>query len=157
MVFLFCNFIVPILNGIPVLPHIPFAAALNEISLLSTAPGSNIIFYRHIQVSWVRRRSGDTNLDLLTVGKHTYSGDPRYKIEFQYPNNWRLKIEAVAKDDEGSYECQISTHPPRIIQKNLYVNGKPAQLWLEFVVSMWWIIWWLYSISDLSNSNIFMT
>lgn len=72
----------------------------------------------------MRRRSGDTNLDLLTVGKHTYSGDPRYKIEFQYPNNWRLKIEMVAKDDEGTYECQISTHPPRIIQKNLYVNGK---------------------------------
>lgn len=76
------------------------------------------------QVSWVRRKSGDANLDLLTVGKHTYSGDPRYKIEFQYPDNWRLRLEAAVKDDEGTYECQISTHPPRIIQKNVFVNGE---------------------------------
>lgn len=72
----------------------------------------------------MRRKSGESNLDLLTVGMHTYSGDSRYTMEFQYPNNWRLKIESAIKDDEGTYECQISTHPPRIIQKNLYVNGK---------------------------------
>lgn len=77
-----------------------------------------------IQVSWVRRKSDDTNLDLLTVGLHTYSGDTRYKLEFQYPNNWRLKIESAVREDEGTYECQISTHPPRIIQKNLYVSGE---------------------------------
>lgn len=76
------------------------------------------------QVSWVRRRYGISNLDLLTVGKNVYSGDPRYKVEFQYPSNWRLKIESATKDDEGTYECQISTHPPRVIQKNLHVNGK---------------------------------
>lgn len=78
------------------------------------------------QVSWVRRKSGDANLDLLTVGKHTYSGDPRYSSEFQYPDNWRLRLEAAAKADEGTYECQISTHPPRIIQKNVFVNGEWA-------------------------------
>lgn len=77
-----------------------------------------------LQVSWVRRKSGETHLDLLTVGMHTYSGDTRYKMEFQYPNNWRLKIESAVKEDEGSYFCQISTHPPRVIQKNLFVNGK---------------------------------
>ncbi len=67
-------------------------------------------------------------MDLLTVGMHTYSGDVRYKMEFQYPNNWRLKIESAVKEDEGSYFCQISTHPPRVIQKNLYVNGKLEKL-----------------------------
>lgn len=77
-----------------------------------------------IQVSWVRRRPGETTLDLLTVGLQTYTADTRYKVEFQYPSNWRLKIESAIKDDEGTYECQISTYPPRVIQKNLYVNGK---------------------------------
>lgn len=63
-------------------------------------------------------------LDLLTVGLHAYTGDKRYKMEFQYPNNWRLKIINVKKDDEATYECQISTHPPRVIQINLHVNGR---------------------------------
>ncbi|XP_053679093.1 uncharacterized protein LOC128730042 [Anopheles nili] len=74
-------------------------------------------------VSWVRRKSGDTALQLLTVGKQTYSGDPRYQIEFQYPNNWRLRISHANKNDEGIYECQISTHPPKVIIYNLHVNA----------------------------------
>ncbi|XP_035794510.1 uncharacterized protein LOC118467779 [Anopheles albimanus] len=74
-------------------------------------------------VSWVRRKSGDTALQLLTVGKQTYSGDSRYQIEFQYPNNWRLKISQANKNDEGVYECQISTHPPKVIIYYLHVNA----------------------------------
>lgn len=58
------------------------------------------------------------------MGQQTYSGDSRYKIEFQYPNNWKLKIESVVKEDEGTYECQISTYPPRVIQKNIFIIGK---------------------------------
>ena len=63
-------------------------------------------------------------MELLTVGKTTYSGDARYSVDFQYPNNWRLKIESAQKMDEATYECQISTHPPRIIQYNVHVSGK---------------------------------
>ncbi|XP_058065626.1 uncharacterized protein LOC131215256 [Anopheles bellator] len=74
-------------------------------------------------VSWVRRKSGDTALQLLTVGRQTYSGDSRYQIEFQYPNNWRLKISQANKNDEGVYECQISTHPPKVIIYYLHVNA----------------------------------
>lgn len=80
--------------------------------------------YIQIQVSWVRRKPGESGLELLTVGQQTYSGDSRYKIEFQYPNNWKLKIESVVKEDEGTYECQISTYPPRVIQKNIFIIGK---------------------------------
>lgn len=81
--------------------------------------------YVWLKVSWVRRNvQGENALDLLTVGLHTYTGDKRYKMEFQYPHNWRLKITNVKKDDEATYECQISTHPPRVIQINLHVNGK---------------------------------
>ncbi|EDS26094.1 conserved hypothetical protein [Culex quinquefasciatus] len=78
-------------------------------------------------VSWVRRKHGETDLQLLTVGKQTYSGDPRYTIEFQYPNNWRLKIAAANKNDEGVYECQISTHPPKVIIYYLHVNERQSK------------------------------
>lgn len=76
-----------------------------------------------MQVSWVRRRPDGNGMELLTVGQQTYSGDIRYQVELQYPNNWRLKITAATKDDEGTYECQISTHPPRVMQRNLFVIG----------------------------------
>ncbi|XP_070499901.1 uncharacterized protein [Chironomus tepperi] len=74
-------------------------------------------------VSWVRRKSGENGLELLTVGKQTYSGDPRYSVDFQYPNNWRLKIIQAQKIDEATYECQISTSPPRFIHYNVRVNA----------------------------------
>ncbi|PNF22814.1 hypothetical protein B7P43_G02530 [Cryptotermes secundus] len=75
-------------------------------------------------VSWVRRKHGEDDLQLLTVGLHTYSGDSRYTVEFQYPNNWRLQIKFTNKRDEGTYECQISTHPPKVIQIHLHINGE---------------------------------
>lgn len=89
----------------------------------------NKYFYSNLictnkQVSWVRRKPGESGLELLTVGQQTYSGDNRYKVEFQYPNNWKLKIESVVKEDEGTYECQISTYPPRVIQKNIFIIGE---------------------------------
>ncbi|KAG8232151.1 hypothetical protein J437_LFUL010968 [Ladona fulva] len=79
-----------------------------------------------VQVSWVRRKNGD--LQLLTVGLHTYSGDSRYTMEFQYPNNWRLQIKYANKMDEGLYECQISTHPPKVIQIYMHINGESCPL-----------------------------
>lgn len=63
-------------------------------------------------------------MNLLTVGHLTYTGDPRYTIVFQYPDNWRLEIKSVNISDEGQYECQISTHPPKFIRINLHINGK---------------------------------
>lgn len=63
-------------------------------------------------------------MNLLTVGHLTYTGDPRYTIVFQYPDNWRLEIKRVNTSDEGQYECQISTHPPKFIRINLHINGK---------------------------------
>lgn len=50
----------------------------------------------------------NSELQLLTVGMHTYTGDLRYTVDFQFPNNWRLQILNVNKKDEGYYECQVS-------------------------------------------------
>ncbi|XP_059610823.1 uncharacterized protein LOC132257795 isoform X2 [Phlebotomus argentipes] len=73
-------------------------------------------------VSWVRRNPETDELQLLTVGHHTYSADSRFSVDFEYPNNWRLRIAMVDQRDEGIYECQISTHPPRVIQIYFYVS-----------------------------------
>ncbi|CRK97509.1 CLUMA_CG010898, isoform A, partial [Clunio marinus] len=82
-------------------------------------------------VSWVRRMyyydSDDEpqrqELQLLTVGTNTFVADTRYSVDFQFPNNFRLMIQNVTKRDEGIYECQISTHPPKVIQYYLHVNA----------------------------------
>ncbi|EFN84513.1 Limbic system-associated membrane protein, partial [Harpegnathos saltator] len=79
-------------------------------------------------VSWVRRQENGGKMNLLTVGQHTYTGDSRYTIEFQYPDNWRLRIKRVNSSDEGQYECQISTHPPKFIHVNLHINAPSVQI-----------------------------
>ncbi|XP_053669962.1 uncharacterized protein LOC128720322 [Anopheles nili] len=70
-------------------------------------------------VMWIRRTTD--KVSLLTVGNNTYSGDPRIRVKFQYPNNWRLHINPIKSDDAGLYMCQVSTHPPRVFATNLTV------------------------------------
>ncbi|XP_024890455.1 limbic system-associated membrane protein-like isoform X2 [Temnothorax curvispinosus] len=79
-------------------------------------------------VSWLRRQESSEKMRLLTVGQQTYTGDSRYTIEFQYPDNWRLRIKRVNSSDEGQYECQISTHPPKFIYVNLHINAPSVQI-----------------------------
>ncbi|CAG9803862.1 unnamed protein product [Chironomus riparius] len=77
-------------------------------------------------VMWVRRTFD--KVSLLTVGNITYSGDPRIKVMFIYPNNWRLSINPITAIDEGLYLCQVSTHPPRVIATNLTVLARAIRL-----------------------------
>uniref|UniRef100_A0A1A9W3B1 Ig-like domain-containing protein n=1 Tax=Glossina brevipalpis TaxID=37001 RepID=A0A1A9W3B1_9MUSC len=120
-------------------PHFEDVQRVGQPTNLTVQAGSSIHLNCRISllqdktVSWVRRNvQGENALDLLTVGLHTYTGDKRYKMEFQYPHNWRLKIINVKKDDEATYECQISTHPPRVIQINLHVNAPKVMIVDEF-------------------------
>ncbi|XP_068622819.1 zwei Ig domain protein zig-8-like [Battus philenor] len=79
-------------------------------------------------VSWVRRRGKEELPELLTVGAVTYAADNRVTVAKRYPGNWRLLIKEVKPDDEGFYECQISTHPPRVSRIYLHVNT--PQVWV---------------------------
>ena len=74
------------------------------------------------QVSWFRKQN--TSLNLLTIGKDSFSADPRYSVALRKPENWRLKIRPVMAKDNGTYLCQVSTHPPIIFLQHLKVIGK---------------------------------
>ncbi|XP_043670544.1 zwei Ig domain protein zig-8-like [Vespula pensylvanica] len=71
------------------------------------------------KVMWVRRN--DDWGSLLTLGNMTHISDTRYSVSFQYPNNWRLAIAGVRREDRGLYICQVNTHPPRMLVTNVTV------------------------------------
>lgn len=70
---------------------------------------------------WIRRNNDWASL--LTLGNATHTSDSRYSVSFQYPNNWRLAISGVRREDHGVYVCQVNTHPPRMLVTNVTVLG----------------------------------
>ncbi|XP_055297900.1 uncharacterized protein LOC129566198 isoform X2 [Sitodiplosis mosellana] len=84
-------------------------------------------------VTWLKReQNNDYDIQLLTIGVQTYTFDKRFSVEFEYPNNWRLRIADINKTDGGLYECQISTHPPRAIRTRLHVKAPEVLIVDEF-------------------------
>ncbi|KAK4303604.1 hypothetical protein Pmani_024403 [Petrolisthes manimaculis] len=72
-----------------------------------------------IKVSWYRRE-GDL-IHLITFGFHTYHDDHRFGLAFAQPEDWRLRIVKVCEADGGIYQCQVTTHPPRVLTTYLHV------------------------------------
>ncbi|KAL7305840.1 hypothetical protein TKK_0002082 [Trichogramma kaykai] len=72
-------------------------------------------------VMWIRQYPDKA---LLTVGKNTHIADDRYSVSFKYPNNWRLMITSIQKEDRGLYVCQVNTHPPRMLVTNVTILGE---------------------------------
>ena len=66
-------------------------------------------------VSWFTISVPDMSLVLLTVGFQTYSSDTRFSLDFQHPNNYRLRVSRVKLEDKGFYHCQLATHPPQLV------------------------------------------
>ena len=78
-------------------------------------------FFLLLQVSWFRRHG--SLLDILTVGRDSFSLDARYSVAFERPDNWRLQVRPTLRRDDGSYLCQVSTHPPIILVTHLKIIG----------------------------------
>ena len=77
-----------------------------------------------LQISWVRHR----DIHLLTVGRYTYTSDQRFSAHhIPLTHFWQLRIRAVTPRDEGFYECQVSTTPPRGHRIELRVVGERIQ------------------------------
>ncbi|XP_054160205.1 cell adhesion molecule 1-like [Oppia nitens] len=77
-------------------------------------------------VSWIRLR----DFHLLTVGLLTYISDDRFVIRHGtlQSNDWALQIKHVVPTDEGLYECQINSDPPRSQYYNLQVVVPVAEM-----------------------------
>ncbi|XP_055716828.1 fibroblast growth factor receptor 3-like [Phlebotomus papatasi] len=96
----------------------PFFEEPTAAANVTTQLGSHVHLHcrvndlREKTVSWVRRK--EDQLQLITFGRHTYSSDSRYQLEYQPPNDWQLLIEFANERDEGHYECQVSSHPPLV-------------------------------------------
>ncbi|XP_050700201.1 uncharacterized protein LOC126987329 isoform X2 [Eriocheir sinensis] len=87
-------------------------------------------------VSWVRRENGRDEIKLLTWGLHTYSNDDRYSLCLEQPNNWQLQIKYTQRRDAGTYECQISTHPPIVLLVHLNIVSPVVDILDERGVSI---------------------
>ncbi|XP_065558584.1 uncharacterized protein LOC136026192 isoform X2 [Artemia franciscana] len=74
----------------------------------------------HKTVSWLKKTN--TELYLLTVGRTAYTSDSRYTVDYQYPSEWRLKINEIRISDDGLYVCQIGSDPPLLLLVHLKVS-----------------------------------
>ena len=68
-------------------------------------------------VSWFRRDAHDPAAMpvVLTVGFRPHSAENRFILDFEPPNNYRLRVRNVQWRDEGLYLCQLSVHPPSLM------------------------------------------
>lgn len=73
----------------------------------------------HQSVSWYRKVADE--IHLITFGFHTYHNDHRFAMTYQHPHDWRLRIRFVQHRDEGTYQCQVSTHPPLTRTTHMHV------------------------------------
>ncbi len=73
------------------------------------------------RVSWVRHR----DVHILAVGGVAFASDRRMSARaFEDTGRFVFTIKETRKSDEGAYECQISTEPPRALVINLFVQGE---------------------------------
>jgi len=113
------------MNRLTLFPHSLLSkASFYALRNCPTLSGWSTSGFHGLQVMWLRRNTDWPSL--LTLGNATHISDSRYSVSFQYPNNWRLAISGVRREDRGLYVCQVNTHPPRMLITNVTVLGNIA-------------------------------
>lgn len=81
-----------------------------------------IISFSHFsKVSWVRHK----DVQILSVGGRIFTSDPRFSsIHSEDEGRYTLVIKRVRPDDQGTYECQISTKPTMSIFIRLFITSE---------------------------------
>jgi len=77
-------------------------------------------------VSWFRLVAGTSRLRVLTVGQDVFSPDGRLAVR-RDGRNWQLRLRPASAADDGTYVCQISTHPPSLLVAHLLVVAPRAR------------------------------
>jgi hypothetical protein len=73
-----------------------------------TEPLSKSCSLDSLQVSWIRKSDGH----ILFIGDIKFVDDKRFDLlPSSGYGDWTLRIQFVAAEDDGNYECQISTSP----------------------------------------------
>ena len=49
--------------------------------------------------------------EILTIGRHVITHNPRVNIIHDSPHTWTLHIKDVQAEDRGYYMCQVNTDP----------------------------------------------
>lgn len=72
-------------------------------------------------MSWIRQR----DLSILSAGEFIFISDTRFRAtHVENSEKWALHIDYVQKEDEGVYECQISSEPKINLPFYLRVIGE---------------------------------
>lgn len=73
-------------------------------------------------VSWIRSR----DLTVLAVDRLTVTTDSRISVSHvEESEDWILEIRGVTKRDQGTYECQVNTHPK--VSTKIHLKVLPQQ------------------------------
>jgi len=81
------------------------------------------------KVSWIRKR----DLHILTFGLMSYTYDARFSvIRSANGDTWTLRIRSVQVNNEGLYECQVSSEPKisksvrlKVVVSQAVIQGSP--------------------------------
>ena len=87
------------------------------------------------------------------MGGYTYTSDLRLEsLHSPGSPDWRLVIRNLTVEDEGQYECQVSTSPHMSLLVNLRVRGESDRvsdyqedyqdLSNEMSAKFYWSLWW---------------
>lgn len=80
-------------------------------------------------VTWLKRDEDQ----LLTAGSVIYSSEKRYSVSHvRHQQLWELSVMDVKLSDAGTYECQMTTHPPtslffilKVVEARAVLVGAP--------------------------------